>query len=70
VEGLGFELVCRECLASRGVLESESLPERCPACGAADPWVGPYATTRFARERGEGVADSPFYLGASGSQAL
>ena len=62
---IGFRLVCIGCLATRGVLESEELPELCPECGAPDPWTGPFASERFAREHGEHLLDSPFYLAAS-----
>ena len=64
MEDFGFELVCASCLATRGLLESERLPDVCPDCGARDPWKGPFATTRFARDA-EPIAESPFYLGAS-----
>jgi hypothetical protein len=65
MEGFGFELVCASCLATRGLLESERLPECCPQCGARDPWTGPFAEPRFGKA--EQLAESPFYLGASGS---
>jgi hypothetical protein len=60
----GFELVCASCLTTRGVLDSERLPEACPSCGARDAWKGPFAAPRFTREP-EQLAESPFYLGAS-----
>lgn len=63
----GFRLICTSCLATRGVLESEELPRRCLECGAPDPWSGPFATTDFARERGEQLIDSPFYVAALSS---
>jgi hypothetical protein len=62
MEASGFELVCGACLTTRGLLESERLPETCPQCGARDPWKGPFAATS---EAGEQIAESPFYLGAS-----
>jgi hypothetical protein len=65
MEGFGFELVCSNCLATRGLLESERLPEVCPHCGARDPWKGPFAEPRFNQQ--EQLAESPFYLGASRS---
>jgi hypothetical protein len=65
MEGFGFRLVCTSCLATRGVLDSEELPEVCPECGAAHPWSGPYATTRLAHEQGDHLIDSPFYMAAS-----
>jgi len=64
MEGFGFRLVCRSCLATRGVLDSEELPEACPECGAAEPWSGPFATTRLAQEQGGQLIDSPFYIAA------
>jgi len=64
MEDFGFELVCESCLVTRGVLESERLPEACPNCGARDAWKGPFAKPRFARDA-EQMAESPFYLGAS-----
>jgi tRNA G26 N,N-dimethylase Trm1 len=64
MEDFGFELVCASCLETRGVLDSERLPESCPNCGARDAWKGPFAEPRF-RRGDEGVAESPFYLGAS-----
>ena len=63
MDDFGFDLVCANCLATRGVLEADSLPEVCPACGARDPWKGPFAKPRFARDA-EQIAESPFYLGA------
>jgi hypothetical protein len=63
MEGFGFRLVCTNCLATRGVLDSEELPAICPECGAAEPWSGPFATARLAQEQGE-LIDSPFYLAA------
>ena len=67
MEGFSFELVCAGCLATRGLLESERLPESCPECGARDPWKGPFAGPRFVHP--EQLAESPFYLGASGSES-
>lgn len=64
MEEFGFELVCASCLKTRGVLESERLPEACPECGARDSWKGPFAAPRFPREAPEQLAESPFYLGA------
>jgi hypothetical protein len=61
-----FELICADCLATRGLLDSEQLPTFCPACGARDPWKGPFAPERFAHERGDQLAESPFYLAAIG----
>jgi hypothetical protein len=66
MEAVGFELVCATCLTTRGVLESERLPETCPECGATDPWKGPFAA---ARASGEQIAESPFYLAASGGMS-
>ena len=65
MEGFGFQLVCANCLATRGVLDSERLPETCPECGARDPWKGPFAADRFPRTGAPQVAESPFYIGAS-----
>jgi hypothetical protein len=65
MEDFGFELVCANCLATRGVLESERLPECCSECGARDPWKGPFAEPRFVHA--EQLTESPFYLGASGA---
>ena len=59
----GFELVCENCLETRGVLDSERLPEACPNCGARGTWKGPFAE-RFTREA-EQLTESPFYLAAS-----
>jgi hypothetical protein len=67
MEGFGFDLVCASCLATRGLLESERLPEACPECGARDPWKGPFAQPRFTHA--EQLVESPFYLGASGSES-
>jgi hypothetical protein len=67
MEDFGFDLVCANCLATRGVLDSERLPEYCTQCGARDPWKGPFAEPRFTRV--EQLAESPFYLGASGSDS-
>jgi hypothetical protein len=67
MEGFGFELVCSSCLATRGLLESERLPEVCPQCGERDPWKGPFAQPRFVEP--EQLVESPFYLGASGSES-
>lgn len=63
MEASKFELVCASCLATRGLLDSERLPEACPECGARDPWKGPFAVPRFVHA--EQLAESPFYLGAS-----
>lgn len=63
VGDFGFELVCENCLETRGVLESERLPEVCPSCGARRAWKGPFAE-RFSRDA-EQLTESPFYLGAS-----
>lgn len=65
MEGFGFKLVCASCLSTRGLLESERLPEACPECGARDSWKGPFAEPRFVHA--EELAESPFYLGASRS---
>ena len=64
MEDFGFELVCASCLATRGLLQSERLPDTCPGCGARDPWKGPFALPRFARDGAEQLVESPFYLGA------
>ena len=64
MEGTGFRLVCRSCLATRGVLDSAELPKVCPECGAAEPWSGPFATSHVAKEQGEHLIDSPFYIAA------
>jgi hypothetical protein len=64
MDDVGFDLVCANCLETRGVLASERLPEACPGCGARDAWKGPFAEPRFAREA-EQMAESPFYLAAS-----
>ena len=66
MEGFGFKLVCASCLATRGVLDSERLPESCPECGARDSWKGPFVVP-FQSPMSEQIAESPFYLGASGS---
>lgn len=63
VGDFGFELVCEHCLETRGVLESERLPEVCPSCGARGAWKGPFAE-RFSRDA-EQLTESPFYLAAS-----
>ena len=65
MEGFGFKLVCAICLTTRGVLDSERLPEQCPECGARDSWTGPFAVP-FARENSAQLIESPFYLAASG----
>jgi hypothetical protein len=65
MEGFGFDLVCSSCLATRGLLDSERLPDVCPQCGAHDSWKGPFAQPRLLQA--EQLAESPFYLGASGS---
>lgn len=65
--GLSFELICESCLATRGVLESDSLPDRCECCGASKPWRGPFASTRV-DDLEATIAESPFYLGASGTR--
>jgi hypothetical protein len=70
MEGFGFRLVCAICLTTRGVLDSEALPEQCPDCGARESWTGPFAVpfaVPFARERSEQLTESPFYLAASGA---
>jgi hypothetical protein len=67
MEDFGFELVCANCLATHGLLDSERLPESCSDCGASDPWKGPFALPRFSRDGAEHLAESPFYLGASGA---
>jgi hypothetical protein len=64
MEDFGFDLVCASCLTTRGLLESERLPEVCPDCGARDPWKGPFARPRVTDA--EQLVESPFYLGASG----
>jgi hypothetical protein len=69
MEEFGFELVCAACLETRGVLDSEHLPEQCPSCGARDTWKGPYATPRFERDA-EQMTESPFYLAASRAPAV
>jgi hypothetical protein len=68
VKDLGFELVCERCLATRGVLDSDSYPDVCPECGARDAWKGPFATTHYVREVGDAIAASPFYLAVTGSR--
>jgi tRNA G26 N,N-dimethylase Trm1 len=68
MEDFSFELVCASCLETRGVLDSERLPEACPNCGARDTWKGPFALPRFQRDA-EQLAESPFYLGASRANA-
>ena len=69
MEGFGFEFVCAGCLATRGALDSEALPEACPQCGARGAWIGPFASPRFAGERGEHLVESPLYLAASRPEA-
>jgi hypothetical protein len=64
MEGFGFELVCSSCLETRGVLDTERLPERCPSCGARESWKGPFAEPRFPRDA-EQLPESPFYLAAT-----
>lgn len=64
---LGFELVCEACLATRGVLDSEALPDRCDRCGARSSWKGPFASTNV-DDLGATIAESPFYLAASGTR--
>jgi hypothetical protein len=60
-----FEFVCAGCLESRGVLESERLPERCANCDARDPWVGPFIRVSDPDVTDSGnVLYSPFYLAA------
>ena len=62
MEGCGFKFVCAGCLVTRGALDSETLPETCPECGAHGAWTGPFASPRFA---GEHLVESPLYLAAS-----
>jgi len=64
MEDFGFQIICEVCLATRGVLDSEQLPARCPECGGKDSWRGPFAT-RFEGDRGEQLVDSPFYRASS-----
>jgi hypothetical protein len=58
-----FEVLCERCWHTEP-LEGESRPEfDCPACGASDAWVGPFATApqRFKRRDSWPVLTSPLY---------
>jgi hypothetical protein len=67
-----FEFVCSQCLATRGVLDADRLPDHCLECGAPDPWVGPFVRVgRFDRDDTErALYSSPFYLGAGAARPL
>jgi hypothetical protein len=61
-----FEVVCDRCFAAHDLLESATLPARCPACGADKPWVGPIVGSgRFEPSEADSLQHSPLYLGAA-----